>query len=114
MGSDDTKQPVSTVTVDPQLKSGQKTLAERTTPQQQPATTNGAANQTGGAKTKHNVLLSDAATAATPAYPGAKHDVRGFCIRHSRWRMSRPLVGEEGGSGEFCSVETTLSCRRDC
>ncbi|KAL3804151.1 hypothetical protein HJC23_013670 [Cyclotella cryptica] len=137
------KQPVNTITVDLQLKSGQKTLATAAaigagtsgnTTGIPPSSSGGGgpalnnavnplpvANGTahggemntpsnGGApppppppagkptRSPHpnNALLSN--TTSKPAYPGAKHDVRGFCIKHPRCRMVRPLSGEEGGS----------------
>jgi hypothetical protein len=40
-----------------------------------------------------------------PAFVGAKFDVRGFCIRHPRCRLVRPLDGkDEGGDGKNCMV----------
>ncbi|KAL7476885.1 hypothetical protein ACHAW6_002714 [Cyclotella cf. meneghiniana] len=124
------KQPVSTVTVDLQLKSGQKTLANAASigagntagaAAAGPPVANAAAAHVGStgemnansfpaaplpppppatktARSPHpnNALLSN--TTSKPAFPGAKHDVRGFCIRHPRCRMVRPLSGEEGGS----------------
>lgn len=36
---------------------------------------------------------------STPAYPGANHDVNGYCIRHHKVRLSQPVLDESAKTG---------------
>lgn len=115
------EQTPTTINIDLRLKSGQQALSDF-------ATANAAAAQNAGVNDKENPLPttgnSSRPTAShnalpqstnrnddkrpsvmepitKPAYLGAKHDVRGFCIRHPRCRLMRSVDGkEDGGEGK--------------
>lgn len=106
------EQKPTTINIDLRLKSGQQTLNEFATTAataakkadvENPLPTVG--KSTSGLKNEEKKLPSILEPISKPAYPGAKHDVRGFCVRHPRCRLVRSVDGkEDGGSGEWCRV----------
>jgi len=48
-----------------------------------------------------------------PAYPGAKHDVKGYCLHHPKVRLSQPVFADSAnagdGAGESGEVEGVFS-----
>lgn len=101
------EQTPTTINIDLRLKAGQQTLNEFAA-----VTSDVVENPLPAANATHSTLRNDARNEekkpsvlepiSKPAYPGAKHDVRGFCVRHPRCRLVRSLDGkEDGGSGKL-------------
>jgi hypothetical protein len=106
------EQKPTTINIDLRLKSGQQALSDFATANAAAATTqnvtgvNDAENPlpiTGSRPTPQSTSRNDEKRPSVmepitkPAYPGAKHDVRGFCIRHPRCRLMRSVDGKEDG-----------------
>lgn len=90
--------PMPTISIDHQIQSGQQRHTSNNNNNN--ATTTAAAEApAAGGSSKENQQRGggpSAAAAATsetpqPAFPGAKHDVNGYCIRHSKIRLCQPV-----------------------
>ena len=97
------EQKPTTINIDLRLQSGQQALAEFANATSNPlpiASHNNSGTkdvtdekQINSSKRASSILVPT----SKPAYPGAKHDVRGFCIWHPRCRLVRALDGSDGG-----------------
>ena len=96
------EQKPTTINIDLRLQSGQQALAEFASATSNPlpiASQNGSGvkdsadeKQTNSSKRTSSILVPT----SKPAYPGAKHDVRGFCIWHPRCRLVKAVDGLDG------------------
>ena len=79
-----TAPPVTNITIDHQLQSGQHELA--------------LARQNSGELEEYqdNQQFVQQKSEAQPAFDGAKFDVNGFCVRHGKVRLCHPVVSKGG------------------
>lgn len=110
--------PVSTIDIDRQLQSGQlqqlKSSPKNNINGPPPSVVHHNGSTSGPALAVGGIGrggCSEIIQQSPPAFPGAKYDVNGYCVRHSKVRLCQPIFAEDAknGAGEFACGAIFLS-----